>query len=87
MIRVLKALCQERRTGHIFLNYIIISHKFTRLKFDFQGVLSKSIERKPTSSNTLAKESGKGRREGEEGRETLCVCVCVCVCVCITRLP
>ena len=65
MIRVLKALCQELRTAHMFLNYIIISRKFTRLKFDFQGVLLKSIERKPTSSNTLARESGKGRRERE----------------------
>ena len=63
----------------MFLNYIIISRKFTRLKFDFQGVLLKSIERKPTSSNTLARESGKGRREREEGREIVCVCVCVCV--------
>ena len=67
----------------MFLNYIIISRKFTRLKFDFQGVLLKSIERKPTSSNTLARESGKGRREREEGRETVCVCVCVCVYVCV----
>lgn len=64
MTRALGALPGTGDKDQINIYYITLSHKFTRPKFDFQGILLKSIEGKQTSSNILAKETS--------------VCVCVC---------